>query len=96
MGLRTCTVSVVDSRGIRHSAEVQAESVFEAAAVGLKILRGDGWSEPIGASTKVDVEVREPVTKHHVTLMQLQRWLDGATSSPNELVKKNRLKELLR
>jgi hypothetical protein len=89
-------VSVVDSRGIRHSAEVQAESVFEAAALGLKILRADGWFEPIGPSTRVDVEVREPVTKHQVTMMQLQRWLDGATKSPNELVKKERLKELLK
>lgn len=37
----------------------------------------------------------QPVTKHVVTLTQTQRWLDGATQSPNERVKKDRLKRLL-
>ena len=42
------------------------------------------------------VEVREPVTKHTLTLMQLERWLHGAVTNPAEKVKKERLKALLR
>jgi hypothetical protein len=50
---------------------------------------------PIGAATKLEVEVREPITRHTLTLLQIQRWLDGATPSPNERVKKDRLRALL-
>jgi hypothetical protein len=80
---------------VEHAVEVVADSLFEAAALGLQILRKDGWSDPIGGSTRINVEVREPATKHAVTLMQIERWLEGATQSPNERVKKDRLKRLL-
>jgi hypothetical protein len=43
VALRTCSVTVADSRGIRHAAEVQAETLFEAAVLGLQILKKDGW-----------------------------------------------------
>ena len=86
---------MLDARGVEHAIEVVADSLFEAAALGLQILKKDGWTEPIGASTRIEVEVREPVTRHVVTRMQIQRWLDGATQSPNERVKKDRLKRLL-
>ena len=95
MSLRTCRVSVLDARGVEHAIEVVAESLFEAAALGLQILKKDGWTEPVGGTTRIHVEVREPVTRHVVTLMQIQRWLYGATQSPNERVKKDRLKRLL-
>jgi len=95
VSLRTCRVSVIDSRGVEHAVEVVADSLFEAAALALQVLRNDGWTEPIGGSTRIQVEVREPITRHAVTLMQIQRWLDGATQSPNERVKKDRLKRLL-
>lgn len=96
VAVRTCRVSFTDARGIRHSAEVQAETLFEGAVLGLQVLRRDGWIQgPIGASTRLEIEVREPVTCHAVTLLQVQRWLAGATSSPNERVRKQRLATLL-
>ena len=94
---RTCLVSLTDARGIRHSVEVVAETLFEAAILGLGILRSDTWVEgAVGAATKIEGEVREPATKHAVTLQQIERWLSGATISPNERVKKDRLKGMLR
>jgi hypothetical protein len=95
VSLRTCRVTFVDGRGVRHGVDVQAESLFEAAILGLQILRRDTWVEQIGPSTRLEVEVREPVTRHVVTLLQVQRWLDGATPSPNERVRKDRLKQIL-
>jgi hypothetical protein len=41
------------------------------------------------------VEVKEPAVRHQVTMLQIRRWLDGATKSPNELVRKERLKRSL-
>ena len=93
--LRTCTVTFTNTRGIRHSADVQAESLFEAAVLAILILRRDGWSEQIGPATRLDVEVPEPVTRHTVTLLQVERWLNGATTSPNQKVRRERLRRML-
>jgi hypothetical protein len=39
--------------------------------------------------------VREPGTKHSISLQQVERWLAGATRSPSEATKKARLKMML-
>jgi hypothetical protein len=93
--LRICTVSFADVRGIRHTVEVQAESLFEAAILGVRTFRGDPWIEHVGPATVLDIEVREPAAKHAITMMQVERWLEGASTSPNEGVKKAKLKDLL-
>ena len=36
---RPCIVTLTDPRGIRHVADVSAESVFEAAALAVQALR---------------------------------------------------------
>jgi hypothetical protein len=95
MGVRTCSVTASDARGIRHTVEVTAESLFEAAALALTAFRNDGWTDPIGPATKLDVEIRQPVVRHSVSVLQIERWIQGATSSPNERVKKDRLARLL-
>ena len=95
MPLRSCSVSFLDVRGIRHVAEVQAESLYEAAILGMRVFKADPWIERVGPATVFDVEVREPCTKHAITLQQIERWLDGATTSPNEGVKKAKLKNLM-
>src|SRR5688572_11896827 len=93
---RNCRISVTDARGIRHSVDVQAESLFEAAVLGIRALREAEWfNGMIGGSTRLEIEVHSPITRHTLTLLQLERWLDGATPSPNERVKKDRLKRLL-
>jgi hypothetical protein len=77
--------------------EVVADSLFEAAILRLQILRKEEWfQDGIAAGRKIEVAVREPITIHTVTLQQIERWLRGATISPNERVKKDRLKGLLR
>ena len=44
--IRICAVSFADVRGIRHTVEVQAESLFEAAILGVRTFKGDPWIEP--------------------------------------------------
>lgn len=93
--MKSCRVSVTDPRGVSHTVEVTAESLFEAAAAGLAVLKKDGWTDPVGGATRLQVQVQEPAVTHTVTVLQLERWLNGATSSPNETVRKKRLRELL-
>ena len=95
MALRVCRVSFVDVRGIRHETEVEAESLYEAAVLSVQRFRNDPWIEPVGNATVLDVDVREPSTKHAISLQQVERWLAGATTNPSESLKKAKLKNLL-
>ncbi|RPI54804.1 MAG: hypothetical protein EHM55_09750 [Acidobacteria bacterium] len=95
MGVKVCSVSFKDVRGLRHTAEVEAESLYEAAVQGIRRLNQDPWIERIGPGTILDVEVREPSAKHSITVEQVERWLAGATKNPTEATKKAKLKLLL-
>jgi hypothetical protein len=95
MSLKACAVSFTDIRGIRHTAEVEAESLYEAAVQGIRRLNQDPWIERIGPGTRLDIEVREPAVKHALSVEQVERWLAGATKNPTEATKKAKLKLLL-
>ncbi len=95
MALRTCTVSFTGPSGIRHAAEVAAESIYEAAALGVSALKNGGWTDAIAPGRELEVEVRAPATCHRVTVQQIRRWCDGVAVSPDETLRKRRLKQLL-
>jgi hypothetical protein len=88
-------VSFIGPSGIRHSVEVQAETVYEAAGLGLHLLKQDGWSEPVAPGMQLEIQVRQPAAVHTVTVMQLRRWVDGTAVSPEEILKKRKLKALI-
>ena len=79
---KTCRVSFKDIDGIRHAAEVQANSLYEAAVLGLKALKRSDWTDFIGPGTRIDVEVIEPPVQHFLMYAQLQRSLEGGVKSP--------------
>ncbi len=95
MSLKACAVSFTDIRGIRHTAEVEAESLYEAAVQGIRRLNQDPWIERIGPGTKLEIKVREPGVTHALSVAQVERWLAGATKNPTEATKKAKLKLLL-
>ncbi len=95
MSAKVCVVSFNGPSGVRHSVEVEAESLYEAAVLGVRRLNQNIWSENVGPATVLDVEVREPGSKHAISLQQVERWLAGATTNPNEASKKAKLKMML-
>lgn len=95
MAAAVCSVPFKDERGIRHTVEVEAESLFEAAILAVRAFRKAEWISNVGPAMPLEVEVRAPATKHTMTLIQVERWLDESVNSPNEMVKKAKLKELL-
>lgn len=95
MSLRVCIVGFKAATGISHSVEVEAETLYEAAALGLARLKSDGWVEGLGPGTRLEIEVRQPPTHHTLTVSQLQNWINGTTSSPAETLKRSRLRHLL-
>jgi hypothetical protein len=92
---RRCDVSFVDHRGIRHGVQVDADTLFEAAVMAISFFKKDPWLEKIGSATVLDIEIREPATTHALSLQQIERWLNGATTNPNEASRKARLKMML-
>jgi hypothetical protein len=95
VAVRTCVVSFRSPSGVIHSVEVTADSLYEAAAIGLSMLRQDGWVAQVAPGMQLDVQVRTPVTTHKVTVAQIRRWCDGVTVSPEEVLKRKRVRELL-
>jgi hypothetical protein len=67
-----CVVSFVDLDGVRHSVEVQADGLYEAAVMGLCGFRKHEI-EP-GAMAQLEVEVRSSVT-HSLTVTKVREWL---------------------
>jgi hypothetical protein len=95
VALRTCRISFTGPSGIRHSVDVTAESVYEAAALGVSALKKSGWVEVVALGTEIEVQVSEPATSHRITVQQIHRWCDGIAISPEETLRKRRLKQLL-
>ena len=50
---RSCLVSFTGPTGIRHSVEVTADSLYEAAALGLSLLRKGDWTDPVAPGTQL-------------------------------------------
>src|ERR1043165_7810537 len=92
--LRSCRVSYQDLDGIKHSVEVTAESLYEAAVVGMTALRAAGWMN--APNLTIDVTVRTPEATHSISNAVLAAWLSRHGKSPREQALKARLLELLR
>ena len=64
MALRSCLVSCRDLTGTEHTVEVTAESLYEAVAQALGILRGDMWVQEIREGlTELRVRVKQPAVE---------------------------------
>jgi hypothetical protein len=88
----SCVVSYLDTEGLRHTVEVEAESLFEAAVLAIRVFRQHDC-EPGHVST-LDVEVRSSVI-HTITPKRIYDWLNGGAKTPKEAVIKERLRQLL-
>jgi hypothetical protein len=90
--MAACRVSYVDLEGFRHSVEIEAGSLYEAAVLAVSTFRQHHF-EP-GDLTNLEVEIRTAIT-HTVTLRKVRSWLEGGSRSPKEAIVKDRLRALL-
>jgi hypothetical protein len=62
----------------------------------VKLLRENGWLEQKpGPATRLEIRVKSAEVVHQGSVLQITKWLEGASISPNEMVRKKRLRELL-
>jgi hypothetical protein len=82
---RPCRVWVRDVEGIVHSVEVQATTLFEAAAQAVAAFEREPWAaSALTPGATLDVEVAAPAVRHRVSLAALRKWIDSQTTSPRE------------
>ena len=93
MPVRTCIVSFTDHEGIRHSVNVQAETVYEAVALAMSAF-GEHHCLP-GPASQMEVEARSPGVTHSVSMAKVKNWLAASAKSPREKILKERLKGLM-
>ena len=60
--IRSCTVSYQDLDGITHSVDVTAETLYEAAILGMNALKVPRWHD--NPNLKIQIRVRQPETAH--------------------------------
>jgi hypothetical protein len=53
----------------------------------------NGWADAI--APELEIHVREPASSLRITVQQIHQWCDGIAVSPDETLKKRRLKQLL-
>jgi hypothetical protein len=94
MAVRVCTVAFKDARGIRHSVDVEADSLYEAVVGGVARLRQEPWIERVNDETVLEVHVHEAAT-HIVSLAQVERWIARSTVNSAEASRKAKLKMML-
>jgi hypothetical protein len=90
--MASCIVSYLDTEGMRHTVEVQAQSLYEAAVLAIRTFR-EHDCEPGPAST-LEVEIRTSVI-HTLTPRKLREWLNGGAKTPKEAVIKEKLRRLI-
>jgi hypothetical protein len=93
-GVRTCIVSYSDLDGVKHSVEITAGSLFEAAIVGMNALKVPDWFNR--STLQIEVRVKQPETVHTVTNAVLTAWLARKGRTPREMSLKARLNEMMK
>ena len=76
---------------VRHSIEVSAESVFEAAALALHAFEENG-SAP-GPAAHLEIAIQTPMVNHSVKVQRVRDWLTSGGKTPKEQALKSRLRE---
>jgi hypothetical protein len=65
------------SQGVEHTVEVNAQSVFEAVAQALRILREYEWCD-LALAASILVCIRQPEVEHRVQIWDFYNWLEAA------------------
>ena len=65
--------------GVTHGVDVEAETLYEAAGLGLARLKKDGWIEGLGPGSRLEIQVREPST---TTASPCSSSIAGPMASP--------------
>jgi hypothetical protein len=90
-----CTVSFCDRGGVKHSAEVRAASVYEAACRAWAKFKSSAETEEESYRTEEFlVEVREEPKTYRINLERMLEWLNRGKRGSKDTPYKQRLRKL--
>jgi hypothetical protein len=97
MPIARCSVSFEDTEGVTHTAQVQAESLFEAVALAVAEFREDKLVPSPAPMTEFTVSIERPPIEHRIRLTQVTKWAESNTTreGPAGITKRARMKALL-
>jgi len=92
-----CRVSFTDSEKLEHSAEVEAESLYEAVALAVADFREDPLlRDAPGDMTEFTVAVLRNPTEHKIKLQQVAKWAEPTMrEGPAGVSKRQKVRALL-
>lgn len=96
MPVKTCIVTFTGPDDVQHQTEVQAESVFEAAAMALRQFREDTWSAEASHWTGLlEMRVKQPEVRHRVMLSKFQKFVEAQGGTLRQQSLRDRVKAIL-
>jgi hypothetical protein len=95
MASRSCKVRSRDRKGIEHTVEVAADSLYEAMALGLKVFRDADCVREMGhGQTTVTIVVKQAEVKHKMRMDDFEAWIESVGRLSAGMILKSRLSQL--
>ena len=84
-------------KGVEHTIHVTAQTLYEAVAQALYVLRENEWADPLesGGMSTLAVRISQPQVEHRVRIKDFRNWLESAGRTPAEMALKTRLREMI-
>jgi hypothetical protein len=83
-------------KGVSHTVEVTAATLYEAVAQGLAAIQGHEWVGEIADGLNVvKVSVVPVRVEHEVKMMDFTKWLERKGGSPREVSDRHRIRSIL-
>ena len=83
-------------KGVSHTVEVTAATLYEAVAQGLAAIKGQEWVGEIADGLNVvRVSVVPVRVEHEVKMMDFTSWLTRKGGSPREVSDRHRIRSIL-
>jgi hypothetical protein len=95
MALKTCKVTIPDTNGIEHTAQVIAETLYEAVARGITALKANPWTDDL-CEGSVRVTVQDTPVEHTVRLIEFKKWLAKNGGAPKDIAHRQKVQDILR
>jgi hypothetical protein len=90
-------VTWLDAGGIEHTVQVTAQTLYEAVAQALRVLREHDWCDQdlSGSAASVLVKITPAEVEHRVRIRDFASRLESVGKSPAEMILKKRLREIV-
>src|SRR5438552_25525 len=96
MPVKTCVVTFVGPDEVHHQTEVQAESLYEAAALALRQFRDDQWSaEPSHFTGLLKLVIKQPEVEHRVLLEKFYTFIEQNGGTLRQQTLREKVKKIL-